>query len=395
MMWNGWSIRKTGVPCERPDGTTGGTGAAPEGKAGASPDGTPPRVAKLRQILKERGGEALLVTSAVNRRYITGFTGTAGVVVITAEHAALFTDFRYREQAAQQARGFEVIEHGLDQKADVGEWLRRRDVRRVLFEDYDVSFAEHRAWSEKLTPAELQPAGRLVERLRMIKDEAELAILREAADIADRAFQHVLPKIKPGVTEREIALELEWFMRSQGAASSSFDTIVASGERSSLPHGVASERVIGSGDFVTLDFGAYYKGYCSDLTRTVVVGKPTDRQREIYDIVLEAQLTALERLGPGMTGREADALTRDVIKRYRYDEYFGHGTGHGIGMEIHEAPRLSRTDETVLLPGMTVTVEPGIYLPGFGGVRIEDDVVITDTGIQILTRSPKELIALD
>ncbi|HEY8528309.1 MAG TPA: M24 family metallopeptidase, partial [Paenibacillaceae bacterium] len=165
--------------------------------------------------------------------------------------------------------------------------------------------------------------------------------------------------------------------------------------RSALPHGVASDRAIGSGEFVTLDFGAYYKGYCSDLTRTVVVGKASDRHREIYEIVLEAQRTALEGIRPGMTGREADALTRDVIKRYGYDEYFGHGTGHGLGMEIHEAPRLSRTDETVLVPGMTVTVEPGIYLPGFGGVRIEDVVVITETGIEILTRAPKELIVLD
>jgi Xaa-Pro aminopeptidase len=353
------------------------------------------RVDKVRQLLGERNADALLVTNAVNRRYLAGFTGTAGVVLITADRAALVTDFRYREQASAQAAGFEVIEHGPDLKADVAALARGWGVKRVLFEDCDMSVAEHRGWAEKFQPAELVPAGRMVEGLRAVKDASELAVMREAVELADRAFQHVLTKIKPGVAERDIALELEWFMRGQGADAAAFPTIVASGERSALPHGVASDRVIGSGEFVTLDFGAHYKGYCSDLTRTVVVGKATDRHREIYDIVLEAQWTALQGIRPGMTGRESDALTRDVIKRYGYGEYFGHGTGHGLGMEIHEAPRLSRTDETVLVPGMTVTVEPGIYLPGFGGVRIEDVVVITETGIEIFTRSPKELIALD
>lgn len=353
------------------------------------------RIEKVRRLLKERQADALLVTRAVNRRYLTGFTGTAGMALISADRAALITDFRYREQASAQAAGFEVIEHGPDLKADVAALAHGWGVKRVLFEDHDMSVAEHRGWSEKFQPAELVPAGRLVEGLRVVKDASEQAVMREAVELADRAFQHVLPKIKPGVTEREIALELEWFMRGQGADAAAFPTIVASGERSALPHGVASDRAIGSGEFVTLDFGAHYKGYCSDLTRTVVVGKATDRHREIYDIVLEAQWTALQGIRPGMTGREADALTRDVIKRYGYGEYFGHGTGHGLGMEIHEAPRLSRTDETVLVPGMTVTVEPGIYLPGFGGVRIEDVVVITETGIEIFTRSPKELIALD
>jgi len=353
------------------------------------------RIEKVRRLLKERQADALLVTRAVNRRYLTGFTGTAGMALISADRAALITDFRYREQASVQAQGFEVVEHGLDPKADTAALAHGWGVRRVLFEDHDMSVAEYRGWTEKFRPAELVAAGRLVEGLRAVKDESELAVMREAAQLADRAFQHVLPKIRPGVTEREIALELEWFLRGQGADAMAFDTIVASGPRSAMPHGVASERAIGPGEFVTLDFGAYYKGYCSDLTRTVVVGKPTDRHREIYGIVLEAQGTALEGIRPGMTGREADALTRDVIKRYGYGEYFGHGTGHGLGMEIHEAPRLSRTDETVLVPGMTVTVEPGIYLPGFGGVRIEDVVVITETGIEIFTRSPKELIALD
>ncbi len=246
-----------------------------------------------------------------------------------------------------------------------------------------------------MSPVKLITSEGIVEKLRTIKDDSELAIMQDAANLADRAFEHILGFIKPGVSEKAIALELEVYMRSQGATSSSFDTIVASGERSALPHGVASDRIIGRDEFVKLDYGAYYNGYCSDITRTVVVGKPSDKHREIYEIVREAQQYALDHLQPGMTGKEGDALTRDIITRYGYGEYFGHGTGHGLGMEIHEAPRLSLTGDIVLVPGMTVTVEPGIYLPGFGGVRIEDDIVMTDKGIRILTGSPKQLIVLD
>lgn len=194
--------------------------------------------------------------------------------------------------------------------------------------------------------------------------------------------------------ESDIALELEVFLRSGGAASSCFDTIVASGERSALPHGVASDRVIGSNEFVKLDFGALYRGYCSDITRTVAVGQVSDKHREIYDIVLEAQLHALEHIRPGMTGKQADALARDVIAKHGYGDRFGHSLGHGLGMEVHEQPSLSVRSDIVLVPGMVVTVEPGIYIPGFGGVRIEDDIVLTDDGIRILTSSTKQLITL-
>ncbi|MFC5701070.1 M24 family metallopeptidase [Cohnella faecalis] len=353
------------------------------------------RVSKLRTLIAKSGADALLVTNAVNRRYLTGFTGSSGVVLVSADKAAFLTDFRYREQAAQQVIGFENVEHGADINATVSELLGQWGVRTLLFEDLDVTFAAYSTMKAKLAPAELVPSGGIVEKLRMVKDESEIAIMQEAADLADRTFEHILSFIKPGVTELSIALEMEMFMRSNGATSSSFDTIVASGERSALPHGVASSRVIGQDEFVKLDFGAYYNGYCSDITRTVFVGKPSEKHLEIYGIVKEAQQYALDHLGPGMTGIEGDALTRDIITRYGYGDYFGHGTGHGLGMEIHEAPRLSLTGDIVLTPGMTVTVEPGIYLPGFGGVRIEDDVVITDAGIQILTRSPKELIVLD
>jgi Xaa-Pro aminopeptidase len=353
------------------------------------------RVARLRALLAQTEAEALIVTNPVNRRYLTGFTGSSGVVLITSEQASLITDFRYKVQAPEQAKGFEIVEHGQNMNAMIAELLGKRKVSTLLFEENDVTFATYAAMEKAWSSVKLLPSLGIVEKLRIIKDESELAVMQDAADLADRAFQHILGYIKPGVTEASIALELEVFMRSQGATSSSFDTIVASGERSALPHGVASSKIIGNNEFVKLDYGAYYNGYCSDITRTVVVGKPTDKHREIYEIVKEAQQFALDNLGPGMIGKQGDALTRDIITRYGYGEYFGHGTGHGLGMEIHEAPRLSISGDVVLAPGMTVTVEPGIYLPGFGGVRIEDDVVITDSGIRVLTRSPKQLIVLD
>lgn len=231
----------------------------------------------------------------------------------------------------------------------------------------------------------------MIEKLRMKKSPEELEVLKAAAKIADDAFEHICSYIKAGMTELEVSNELEFFMRSQGATSSSFDIIVASGLRSALPHGVASDKKIESGDLITLDFGALYNGYVSDITRTVAVGEPSDKLKEIYHVVLESQVLALEKIKPGMTGIEADAIARDYIKSKGYGEAFGHSTGHGIGLEVHEGPGLSFRSETILEPGMAVTVEPGIYLPGIGGVRIEDDILITETGNERLTHSSKEL----
>ena len=235
------------------------------------------------------------------------------------------------------------------------------------------------------------PTSRVVESLRAVKDEGERDAIRKAAAIADRAFERILEELRPGRTEREIALRLEFMMREMGADGASFDIIVASGPRSALPHGVASDRVLEKGDLVTLDFGASYRGYCSDITRTVVLGEPNDAQRRIYETVREAQQAAVDAIRPGMTGKEADRVARDRIKASGYEKYFGHGTGHGLGMEVHEAPRLSPRGEEILEPGMVVTVEPGIYLPEFGGVRIEDDVIVTEDGREVLTQSPKHL----
>ncbi|MFC0216087.1 M24 family metallopeptidase [Paenibacillus chartarius] len=354
------------------------------------------RLERLRALMSELSVDAMLIASDVNRTYMTGFVGTAGFVVVTDRRAVLLTDFRYVTQAGQQAPDYEIVEHAAGKHMDkIHELLREEGVKRLGFEQQHVSYGAYVAYSAALQGVELVPTDRVVEKLRMIKDANELQIMQEAAELADRTFSHILTKLKPGVKELDIALEIEMFIRSNGGTSTSFDTIVASGERSALPHGRASERVLQKDEFVKLDFGAYYKGYCSDITRTVVLGKPTDKHREIYDRVLEAQLSCLNGLKPGMTGREGDALARDIIVKYGFGDNFGHGTGHSLGMEIHESPRLSTGDETVLEPGMTMTVEPGIYLPGFGGVRIEDDVVFTETGIRILTQSTKQFIILD
>ncbi|MDO3409527.1 Xaa-Pro peptidase family protein [Saccharibacillus sp. CPCC 101409] len=350
------------------------------------------RVNKLREAMAEKGLSAMFVASDINRRYLTGFTGSAGYVLITESGSYLLTDFRYMTQAPQQAKDFKVVEHAPKVMETVKELLG--SAGKLGFEQEHVTFATYQSYGEALKGVELVPVSGLVEGLRIFKDEGELSIMREAAVLADRTFSHILTKIRAGVTERELDLQMEMFMRENGATSSSFDTIVASGERSALPHGVASSRALQGNEFITFDFGALLNGYCSDVTRTVVLGEASGKHREVYGIVLEAQLNALDKIRPGMTGREADALTRDIIVSYGYGDNYGHSTGHGLGMEVHESPRLSKLSDDILKPGMVVTVEPGIYIPGFGGVRIEDDIVITETGIEIITSSPKELTLL-
>jgi Xaa-Pro aminopeptidase len=353
------------------------------------------RIARLRAVMRDNDLSAMFITSDVNRFYMTGFTGSAGYVLITQSHAYLLTDFRYATQAPQQAVHYEVIEHQPSYTDTVKELLAQNGIDKLGFEQLTVTYGDYLGYKERLAGIELVPTNGVIEKLRMVKDENELEVMKAACELADRTFTHVLSYIRPGVSERDIAVELEMFMRRGGAASTSFETIVASGERSALPHGKASDRIVGTNEFVKLDYGALYRNYCSDITRTVVVGKASDKHKEIYSIVLEAQMYALEHIKPGMTGREADALARGIIEKYGYGDKFGHGLGHGLGIEIHEAPRLSKLGDMILEPGMTVTVEPGIYLPEFGGVRIEDDVVVTPTGVQRLTHSSKDLIVID
>src|SRR5699024_3270630 len=317
-----------------------------------------------------------------------GFTGTAGAILISKDAAQFITDFRYTEQAKEQAKGFTVIEHQGSLVQEIKDQLNDLNIKHLAFEKEHVTYATYELYKDALD-VELVPTQGIVEELRLIKTEHELNIMKKAAQIADQAFEHILSYIKPGVKEIDIANELEFFMRQQGATSSSFDIIVASGYRSALPHGVASDKRIESGELVTLDYGALYNGYCSDTTRTVAVGEISDELKNIYKTVLEAQLCGIEGIKPGMTGKEADALTRNHIKDKGYGEYFGQSTGHGLGMEVHEGPSLSYRTERKLEPGMVVTVEPGIYIPDVGGCRIEDDIVITQTGNERLTTANK------
>jgi Xaa-Pro aminopeptidase len=353
------------------------------------------RVLKLREEMQKTNVEAVFITSPINRRYLTSFTGSSGYVLVTMSDAYLLTDFRYMTQAPQQAKGFTVVEHGTRVMDNILELLVSGKIDRLGFEQDNVSFSAYSTYKKQLEPdIELVPLKGLVEQLRIFKDEDEMKIMQRAADLADETFNYILGVVKPGMTEREVDLAMEFYMRSHGATSSSFDTIVASGERSSMPHGIASERVIQDNEFITFDFGALLQGYCSDLTRTIALGNPKPILKEIYDIVLEAQLHTLAHIKSGMTGREADALARDIITKYGYGDQFGHSTGHGLGMEVHESPRLSKLSDDILQPGMVVTVEPGIYLPGIGGVRIEDDILITETGIVILTHCSKDYTVL-
>lgn len=351
---------------------------------------TPLKLQKLRKEMEQQQIEALLITSQYNLRYITEFTGTAGLALVTPHKAYFITDFRYTEQAGEQVKEFDVVQAKTNLLEEAAELAKNLAVKSLAFEKDYVTYAAFLDYEAKIE-AELQPVSGLIEKIRMIKTPEEVSILKAAAKIADDAFEHICKFIKVGQTELEISNELEFFMRKQGATSSSFDTIVASGLRSALPHGVATEKRIENGDFITLDYGALYNGYISDITRTVAVGEPSDKLREIYQVVLDAQVLGVEKIGPGMTGIEADAIARDYIKSKGYGEAFGHSTGHGIGLEVHEAPGLSFKSQTVLEPGMAVTVEPGIYLPGIGGVRIEDDILITESGNERLTHSTKEL----
>ncbi|MGX6442715.1 M24 family metallopeptidase [Neobacillus sp. K501] len=351
------------------------------------------KLEKLRSSFSANGIDGMLITSPYNRRYMTNFTGSAGVVLISADKAQFITDFRYVEQASKQCLGFEIVKHTGTIPEEVAIQAKKLGIQKLGFEADDLTFSTYREYENELE-SELIPVSGLIEKLRLIKTDAEIKILKVAADIADAAYKHILDFIRPGKTELEVSNELEFFMRKAGATSSSFDIIVASGHRSALPHGVASDKVIETGDFVTLDYGAYYNGYVSDITRTVAVGEPDAKLKEIYEIVLEAQLKGMAGIKPGMTGKEADALTRDYISEKGYGDYFGHSTGHGIGLEVHEGPSLSVRSDTILEPGMIVTVEPGIYIPGLGGVRIEDDTVITKDHNEALTHSTKELIIL-
>lgn len=351
------------------------------------------KLQQLRAQFNEHQIDAMLVTNPINVSYLSGFTGDDSYILVTKDEAIFLTDARYTEQVKHETEGFRLVERKSTLLEEVIREVKETNVKTVGFEEEYVTFATYQLF-EKYIDAKMVGVAGSIEKLRLIKTPEEIKIIKVACGIVDQTFDYILSFIKPGMTELQVSNEMEHHMRKLGAKSSSFDTIVASGWRSALPHGTATDKIIEKGDIVTLDFGALYNGYISDTTRTIAVGEPSDQLKEIYDIVLNAQIRGVDALKPGMTGKEADAVTRDYITKHGYGEAFGHSTGHGIGREVHEAPGLSHRSSTVLQPGMCVTCEPGIYIPGVGGVRIEDDVLITETGHEVLTRSKKDLIIL-
>lgn len=354
------------------------------------------RLDTLRGRMAEKGIPALVVNFPPNRQYLSGFTGTAGTVLVLPDAALLLVDGRYTLQARAQAPHLEVREYPLGEGVwpSVQRLLQEAGMAALGFESAAVTVAQHQKMAETLAPIRLLPTEGLVEEGRLVKSEAEIAALARACQVTDQAFAEVLPLVKPGVREADLALELEFRMRRLGASGPAFSFIVASGERSALPHGVASATALAAGDLVIFDIGAVVDGYHSDMTRTVGLGPLPEEARQMYALVRQAQEAGLSAVRPGATGKEVDEVARSVIREAGKGDLFVHGTGHGVGLEIHEAPRLSVLGDIVLRPGMVVTVEPGIYVPGLGGVRIEDTVVVTAGAPRILTATAKDLIIL-
>ncbi|KUO58912.1 MAG: Xaa-Pro dipeptidase [Gracilibacter sp. BRH_c7a] len=350
------------------------------------------RLQTVRSKLEEHNLDALLVSSWSNIFYLSGFTGSSALLFITAENSILLTDFRYTEQAEEETQDFEIVR--IDSYPDTIAGLAQ-DYTRIGVEEEELSLIDYRKFQTALHSCQLVDSSNILTKIRQIKDESEIHILRQIISMTDQAFLQIAKMIQPGMTEVEISLELEFSLRKMGATDRSFDYIVASGLRSSLPHGVATEKKLEKNESLTLDYGGKYKGYCSDLTRTVFLGQPDSKQREIYNIVLEAQQAGIEALKPGITGQEADAVARQVMTKAGYGEYFGHGLGHALGIEVHETPRLNTRETQILQPGMVITVEPGIYIPGWGGVRIEDVILVNDNGVEVLTQAPKQFIIID
>jgi Xaa-Pro aminopeptidase len=348
------------------------------------------RLAKLRDRMAAQDLDGMLITDPLNRRYLCGFSGTAGWLLITPDRAMLAVDFRYYERAAREAPDWEQVRVTSTYEDTLVEMVARTRVRRLGVEGDHLTVSLFDKLG-KLAEAMLVPVEKMVLGLRQTKDEGEIETLRAAIACADEAFAHLCQVIEPGMTEAEVGWTLESYMRQHGASATSFEFIVASGPNGAMPHATTTDRAIGSGEPIVIDFGALVDGYCSDITRTLCVGHANDRYREIWHLVLDAQRAVEAQVRPGMTGRQVDAIARDMFAAAGYLDQFGHGLGHGVGLAIHEDPRLSRlADKVVLEPGMVFTVEPGLYLPGWGGVRIEDIVVLREHGAEVLTKAPKE-----
>jgi Xaa-Pro aminopeptidase len=356
------------------------------------------RIDQLRSALRQENLDGFIVINRNHIRYLTGFYGHEdldGLLVLAGDRALLLTDFRYTDEARRAVKGAKVHIVTGAKTAALKEFpaLTGRNLR-LGFDPGTTTQAVFEQIRKSLPGALLVPADAVMVELGWVKDPDEVALIQKAVDISDVAFERILNLVKPGIRERELAAELEYQMMMLGAEKPAFESIVASGYRSAMPHGLASAKKLKKGDFVTFDFGATVDGYVSDVTRTVVVGKATDRQKKVYGIVLRAQLASIRKMRPGASGKAVDKAARDIITAAGFGKNFGHGTGHGIGIEVHTGPGLSPRLDPKLKAGNVITVEPGIYISGWGGVRIEDDVLITRTGCKVLNRAPKKLLEL-
>jgi Xaa-Pro aminopeptidase len=351
------------------------------------------RLQRLRRKIEESDFETILISQPENRYYLSGFASSAGFLIVSSKSALLATDFRYAEQARREAPDFEVVQI----KGKLVEWLfsliLELGIKKLGFEASDISFATYhqliKAIDEGGSEFQLTPTEGLVESLRAVKEEEELVQLSKAAELADSSFEYIASEIHPGIREKEVAWGIEKFLRERGSENLPFDIIVASGPNSAFPHAKPTERIIQPGEPIILDFGARVGGYCSDFTRTICLNSVDKSFAKIYDLVLGAQLIALATLETGMNGEQADQLARTIIEQGGYKDAFGHGLGHGVGLAVHEEPSLSSKSEDILAENMVFTVEPGIYLPNWGGVRIEDMVVLQEGKARLLTKAEK------
>ncbi len=353
------------------------------------------RINDLHRNMLASNLDALILTNMPHIRYLTGFTGDTAVLVVARAKNNLFVDFRFADQSRRETKGASVTVTKTDCYGGLKEMpLLKTPNLRVGFSGTFVPVTLRDRLATMLPSVLLVNADLVLGELGWVKDAAEIANIKKAAAIADTAFGRILSIVRPGVGENELAAELEYQMTMLGSEKPAFETIVASGYRAAMPHGVASKKKLAKGDFVTFDFGATFGGSVCDITRTVVVGKATPRHKKIYGIVLKAQLAGIRKVRAGVGGKEVDTVCRDIITKAGYGKEFGHGTGHGIGIFIHMGPRVSTLSTDKLKPGNVITIEPGIYIPGWGGVRIEDDVVVTRSGGIVLNRAPKNLLEL-
>ncbi|MEK7850480.1 MAG: Xaa-Pro peptidase family protein [Deltaproteobacteria bacterium] len=348
------------------------------------------KLSQLEGVMRAARCDALLITGIENIRYITGFTGSSGVLLITDNGGIFFTDPRYTEQACKEIRGFKVREYK-KRVPELAAAISEAGLKRVGFEDSDLTYQAYHELGKELKGIKLVPLKDKLGPLRSVKSKEELRLISKAADIAYKAFEKLIPSVRPGKREDDLSVELEYLMRRGGAEGLSFDVIVASGTRSALPHGRPGSKFIKKGDPVVIDFGARYKGYHSDETVTVFAGKVSERLAGIYQTVKDAHDRAIDAVRPGVNLVEIDRAAREFIDKAGYGRYFGHGTGHGVGLNVHEWPSISPNSKGVAEEGMVFTIEPGIYIPRVGGVRIEDMVVVTKDGCRVLTKISKEL----